>query len=55
MDELAEALAALGVIGIDVEGLEVDPNVSARELSSFLNADRIPEREIETSEDWVYE
>lgn len=57
MDELAEALAANGVIGIDFEGMEVDPNVSAREIASFLNADRIPEPEpvIDTSEDWVYE
>lgn len=55
VDELAEALAACGVIGIDAEGLEVDPNVSARELSSFLNADRIPEPLIDTNEDWIYE
>lgn len=57
VDELAEALAANGVIGIDVEGMEVDPNVSAREIAIFLNADRIPEPEpvIDTSEDWAYE
>lgn len=48
VDELAEALAA------EIPGLYY-PNDAARNIASFLSADRVPEPATDSDEDWIYE
>lgn len=48
VDELAEALAALGVSSRD-------PDQDAKDIAAFLKADRMPEPVADPSEDWIYE
>ena len=51
VDELAEALA----VTLPVHVFTASPTHTAREVASFLNADRLPEPLTDTSEDWIYE